>query len=104
MDAFQKNGYPRNFIIRHIPPSQPIKPKVPKESTKTIALPYIKDISEITTILFKPLGINVAHKRTKSLHSVLCQPKDSTTKKDKTNIVYKINCNNNSPSSSYPRT
>nr|CAH8850489.1 unnamed protein product [Trichobilharzia regenti] len=94
LNVFQKNGYPRNFIKRHIPPSQPIKPKAPKESTKKIALPYIKDISEITARLFKPLGIDVVHKPTKSLHSILCQPKDSTAKEEKTNIIYKINCNN----------
>nr|CAH8868154.1 unnamed protein product [Trichobilharzia regenti] len=94
MDVFQKNGYPRNFIKRHIPRSQPTKAKTTKESTKKIALRYIKDISEITTRLFKPLAIDVVHKPTKSLHSILCQPKDLTAKEDKTNIIYKINCNN----------
>ena len=54
----------------------------------------MKNISEITARMLKPLEIDVAHKPKRSLHSILRIPKDPTAKEDKMNIIYKINCIN----------
>ena len=89
----QKNGYPISFIKKyqsHTPSETNSGTKI----NKRITLPYIKGISETTTRLLKTFGIGVAHKPTKSLHSILCKPKDEMAKEDKTNIIYKINCTN----------
>ncbi|CAH8523810.1 unnamed protein product [Heterobilharzia americana] len=91
--TLKKNGYPRNFIRRCLYRASPTT-KSSTEINKRIVLPYIKNVSEITTRLLRPLEIAVAHEPTNSLQTLLCRPKDATSKEDKPNIIYKINRNN----------
>ncbi|CAH8628969.1 unnamed protein product [Heterobilharzia americana] len=93
MSTLKTNGYPRNFIRRCLSRASSTT-RSSTEINKRIVLPYIKDVSEITTRLLRPLGIGVAHKPTNSLQTLLYRPKDATSKEDKPNIIYKINCNN----------
>ena len=59
-----------------------------------IFLPYVKDISELTTRLLKPYGIQVAHKPTSTLRRLVSRPKRPTTSSDQTRVVYKVQCTN----------
>ena len=92
------NGYPRNFIRRslkkRIPNQQQnVQPQEEQNQiTKRIALPYIKNISELTARLLKPYGIMVAHKPYVTLRKLLSKSKDKIDLSKKTNVVYQVNC------------
>lgn len=54
--------------------------------------PYIKGISEKTARIFKNYNIQLCHKPTKTLRSVLCHMKDRREVEDQAGVVYKLNC------------
>ncbi|XP_059495631.1 uncharacterized protein LOC125446408 isoform X2 [Stegostoma tigrinum] len=90
--VFKKNGYPMNTVRRFLS-------NKPKQTDKTgpetiITLPYIKDISEMNARLLGPLGIMVAHKPTNTLKQQLMNLKDPIQTTSKTNVIYKIPCQN----------
>eukprot|EP00061_Rhincodon_typus_P015553 g43286.t1 len=51
---------------------------------------YIKNISELTTRLLRPLGIRVAHKPTSTLRQLLTRTKGPLPAMGRTNVIYKI--------------
>eukprot|EP00061_Rhincodon_typus_P018383 g47535.t1 len=57
-----------------------------------ITLPYIRNTSELTTRLLRPLGIRVAHKATSTLRQPLSRTKDPLPTIGRTNVMYKIPC------------
>ncbi|XP_072443082.1 uncharacterized protein [Chiloscyllium punctatum] len=55
-------------------------------------LPYIKNISELTARLLRPLGLITAHKPTATLQQQLTRTKGPIPSMGKTHVVYKIPC------------
>ncbi|CAH8479282.1 unnamed protein product [Dicrocoelium dendriticum] len=92
---FQRNSYPRSFILRCLMS----KSQSPPASTcaterRTIILPYIHGISEMAARLLMPHGITVAHEATETIRNKLFKVKDRLSKKETSGVVYKISCKN----------
>ena len=64
-EAFMKNGYPKNFILRCLA-SKPRR-NTQQLETKKQTLPYIENTSEMAARILLPLGITIAHKPTSTL-------------------------------------
>jgi hypothetical protein len=93
--TFQKNGYPKNFIKsiykrRH--KTQTTQTKTDEATTKRISLPYINQISEMTARILKKHNLDVAHKPVNKLKTLFNKHKDRPKPLDKTNVIYKIPC------------
>ena len=91
MKTFRRNGYPLNYVRRCIMGGRSRKAPSPQQS-KHLALPYIKNISELTARLLRPHGITIAHQPEATLRTIVSQPKPKTSVLEKTNVVYKISC------------
>ncbi|KER32502.1 hypothetical protein T265_01382 [Opisthorchis viverrini] len=89
---FQRNGYPRNFIWRSLRKCNSTNATT-RNTSKTITLPYIKNISEMTARILRQHAIKVAHRPTDTLRRVLSKPKGTFNAIEKTNVIYKIQCN-----------
>ncbi|XP_072430928.1 uncharacterized protein [Chiloscyllium punctatum] len=89
-NVFKKNGYSKNTVHRFFK-NKPRQADQTQPETLT-TLPYIKEVSKMTTRLLRPLGILVAHKPTNTLKQKLTNLKDPVQPKDKTNVIYKIPC------------
>ena len=91
------NGSPRNFVERC---SSAISKrntgmsctKSPDKKPMIAVLPYIKNVSEITSHLLSKHGILIAHKPSSTLRHSVSRPKDRIPNGEKTNVVYQINC------------
>ncbi|GAA55527.1 hypothetical protein CLF_108233 [Clonorchis sinensis] len=92
--VFQKNGYPRNFIKRSLKKKTTQQQQQREQATRRVVLPYIHNISELTTRLLAQKGIVVAHKPNATLRKLISRPKGSQDKTKRNNVVYQINCNN----------
>ena len=69
-------------------------PEEKKESTKkcSIALPYVKGLSEELSRVFRDYGCHTFHKPRNTIRQLLCAPKDPAKKEDMTGVVYWIKC------------
>ena len=63
-----------------------------EQSKRTVTLPYINGTSEMTSRLFRPCNIDVAHKPTHKLRSYFTKHKDKTTITETKNAIYMIPC------------
>ena len=94
--ALSKCGYPRWLLNMETQPNTvdntPETEK--KESTRkcSVALPYVKGLSEELRRVFRDYGCNAFHKPRNTLRQLLCAPKDPAKNEDKTGVVYMINC------------
>ncbi|KER20289.1 hypothetical protein T265_15354, partial [Opisthorchis viverrini] len=90
-ETFRNNGYPRNFIWRCLRDQHRADPSKQPEQRK-ITLPYIRNVAMIARHL-RQHGIAVAFKPTNMLRRALSKPKGSLDALRKTNVVYKLECN-----------
>ena len=61
----------------------------------TIAIPYVKGLSEQLARIYKAHGINTYHQPKNKIRSLLVHPKDKTPDENKCGIVYEITCDQN---------
>ncbi|KER33441.1 hypothetical protein T265_12626, partial [Opisthorchis viverrini] len=90
--VFQNNGYPRSFIKRNLKKTSQ-QQQEQEQATRRVALPYIKNISELATRLLAQKGIFVARKPSATPRKLICRPKDNRDKTKRNNVIYEINCN-----------
>ncbi|CAH8519448.1 unnamed protein product [Dicrocoelium dendriticum] len=73
--SFIRNGYPRSFIRRHL--NRRSKTTAPTPTTaKSIALPYIENVTEKTARLLKSRKLMIAHIPTATLKGILSRSKE----------------------------
>ncbi|XP_043480266.1 uncharacterized protein LOC122509970 [Leptopilina heterotoma] len=64
------------------------------EPSRTIVIPYVPDILKSTINLCKKLNISIVFSTLMKLHNnLLPSPKDRIPKFEKTNVIYKLSCN-----------
>lgn len=88
---FTANGYPKAFINASLRTHTPPK-REPILNKRRITIPYIQGASEATERIFKPFGIQVAHKPNKTLRSTLVRIKDPVEPLEQSGVVYAIPC------------
>lgn len=64
------------------------------DKTSFISLPYVNNASYDLGRLLRGVGLNVVYKITKKLNILIKRGKDVLQNNDKTNVVYKLNCQN----------
>jgi len=107
-----ENGYPLNLIFQKI--NERLKKLFNKKSTsnlnknitthstdtsdsvtkKYFIIPYIRNISEITTSLINKLIFTVRYRGLNKLDRIIKIHKDQTEHQYKNNVIYKIYCEN----------
>ena len=65
---------------------------VNRDKRMSIALPYVKGISEPLARTFRKYGITSYHKPFNTIRSTLVHPKDKPTKENTTGAIYQIKC------------
>ena len=65
-----------------------------EEIRMSINLPYVEGTSEKLRRILRSHKIRSTFYTEKTLHKLLCKPKDPVATEDKSNIVYKIDCSN----------
>ena len=93
MKTFRRNDYPLNFVRRCIMEERNRSAPIQGQSHH-LALPYIKNVSELTARLLRPHGITVAHQPEATLRRLASKPKSETSILEKANVVYRISCSN----------
>ena len=58
-----------------------------------LGLPYVQGTSEILARIIKSHGVNMYHKPTNTMSSMLAHPKDKTLKERQCGTIYHITCN-----------
>jgi len=92
----KQNAYPKTFLNdTKINSSDTVNPPATQiTNTKYISTPYIKGASEKTGRLLKQFGIKLSNKSRNTLGSKLSKLKDNIPSTSRTNLVYRIKCNN----------
>ena len=96
-------GYP-DWSINQVK-SQMLTPKTKKPTRKrlrqlsdepksTVVIPYVQDLSDAVSRVYKRHGIPTAMKPFQSIRSLLVHPKDKHRPQDISEFVYKIPCKN----------
>ena len=99
--VFLRNGYPKNFIHRTLKKAENHRNTNTRGDTtngqqaqmKTVTIPYIKTISEMTARLLRPQGIRVAHKPVATIRTLTSKPKTPIDPSEKHNVIYMVPCN-----------
>ncbi len=99
---FTANRYSNDFIRRHNrrhPQTRPMTTEDQRTATadgnptqKRHTIPYIRSVSEGTGRMLAKYGITVAHKQTKTPRSQLMLAKDPLKDEEKSDVVYRVNC------------
>ena len=63
-----------------------------RKNNISVAIPYIRGLSEKLTHIFREHGVNTYHKPFNTLRSILVHPKDKTDTLEKCGVIYKITC------------
>ena len=92
-NMFQKNEYTRNFIRRCLN-TRTRQPTEENGNNRGIVIPYIKNVSEVIARLFRPYGISIVHKLSRTIRSIFKNHKPLCSREDRTQIVYRVNCLN----------
>jgi hypothetical protein len=90
---FKANGYPIKFINSCLR-TKPILLNNSTVQQKWVTLPYIQNVSEAASRLFKEANLKVAHKPVKYLGSHLSRLKDPVDTMEKNNVIYSVPCLN----------
>ena len=101
--ALTRCGYP-DWSINQVK-SQMLIPKTKKTTRKrirqlsdepksTVVIPYVQDLSESVSRVYKRHGIPTAMRPFQSIRSLLVHPKDKHRPQDICECVYKIPCKN----------
>ncbi|BHF78339.1 hypothetical protein SprV_0602145200 [Sparganum proliferum] len=87
------NGYPRSFINkclfqRHTKTDGEAnqKPEVLR------VLPYMRNISEATERMLRPLNVGVGHRPEAIIRRLVMQPKGRLPPEDMSGVIYRVNC------------
>ena len=89
--VLRANGY-KEWAMK-IPkpkPKQPASEKQTQRGRPSVALPYIRGLSEKLTHIFRQHGVGTYHKPFNTLISLLVHLKDKTPTLNKCGVVYKI--------------
>ena len=96
------NNYPAKFITKHIKKrliylktknSTPdTQQKNIEKRNKLMVIPYYQHITPTINNCLRKLNVDVINKTTKKLDSFITLGKDKLDKLDRSNVVYKINC------------
>nr|VZI00047.1 unnamed protein product [Spirometra erinaceieuropaei] len=90
---FKANGYPRSFIRKCL--KKPHPERLDGEKPKFwLAIPYVKNVSEATARILKPLGVGLAHKPESTIRQQIMRPKDPLPVTEQSAVVYSIPCQN----------
>ncbi|BHF81751.1 hypothetical protein SprV_0802488500 [Sparganum proliferum] len=88
---FKANGYPKSFIRKYL--KKPYPERSDGENPKFwLAIPYVKNVSEATSRILKPLGIGVAHKPASTIRQQIIRPKDPLPVTEQSAVAYSIPC------------
>ncbi|BHF69763.1 hypothetical protein SprV_0301280900 [Sparganum proliferum] len=90
---FLVNGYPRSFVNkclfqRHTKTDGEAnqKPEVLR------VLPYMRNISEATERMLRPLNVGVGHRPEATIRRLVMQPKGRLPPEDMSGVIYRVNC------------
>nr|VZI44475.1 unnamed protein product [Spirometra erinaceieuropaei] len=94
---FRSNGYPVSFVKNYL--RRRAQTRGPSSDGETVTekflpLPYMQGTSELIARQLNHFGIRVSHKPASSLRTVLIRVKDSISKEEQTNVLYRIPCAN----------
>ena len=102
LDTLQINNYPVCFLTdclksvqqKHTQQQQHLQQQQQQDQSQGFTLlPYVSGTSEKIARVLKSYNVKVAHKPVRTISSILTKPKDKVPKADRTNVVYKIKCN-----------
>jgi hypothetical protein len=93
---FKQNEYPTKFIKKCLSIKKNntnyISPNGEREKSIYFRMPYIRNVSEATARILKPLNINIAHSPSQQISMCLSNSKDRQHELDKSKVVYSIPC------------
>ena len=96
--ALQRNGYPRDFIMKTIKQHNRRKERTTEvteaesKPNKKINVPYIQGASEQLRRTFNKYNIKTTFYTPTILRSLLSKPKDPIPKEDRNNVIYQLHC------------
>ena len=97
-NVLKDNGYPVSVIQRSRQMCDAEKDVSDKQETQSsngvVVLPYIGHLSEGIKRILSKLNIRTCFKPFKTLRQLLVHPKDHINLKDRTNVIYRIDCRN----------
>ncbi|BHF74578.1 hypothetical protein SprV_0501766400 [Sparganum proliferum] len=90
---FLANGYPRSFVNKCIYQRHT---RADRENTQRPAifrvLPYVRNVSEATERMLRPLSVGVGHRPEATIRRLLMQPKDRLPPADTSGVIYRVKC------------
>ncbi|BHF81222.1 hypothetical protein SprV_0702435200 [Sparganum proliferum] len=90
---FLANGYPRSFVNKCIYQRHT---RAERENTQRPAifrvLPYVRNVSEATERMLRPLSVGVGHRPEATIRRLLMQPKDRLPPADTSGVIYRVKC------------
>ena len=91
--ALRANNYPDwIFKIPHRKPRPLPDRETATKTTPSVALPYIRGLSEKLSTIFRDHGVSTYHKPINTIRSRLVHPKDKVPNNKKCGVIYKITC------------
>ena len=95
-EILKENGYPRKFLIKQHQNQEPSQPSTSDNlrQRRYVSVPYIKGTSERASRILKKFNIKLGSKPSNTLQNQLGNAKQKRNTKDKSNVVYEIDCEN----------
>nr|VZH93658.1 unnamed protein product [Spirometra erinaceieuropaei] len=90
---FLANGYPRSFVNKCLYQRHT---RADRENTQRPAtfrvLPYVRNVSEATERMLRPLSVGVGHRPEATIRRLLVQPKGRLPPADTSGVIYRVKC------------
>nr|VZI03782.1 unnamed protein product [Spirometra erinaceieuropaei] len=90
---FLANGYPRSFVNKCLYQRHT---RADRENTQRPAtfrvLPYVRNVSEATERMLRPLSVGVGHRPEATIRRLLMQPKGRLPPADTSGVIYRVKC------------
>ena len=93
-EILKENGYPRKFLIKQHQSQEPSQPSTSDNlrQRRYVSVPYIKGTYERASRILKKINIKLGSKPSNKLQNQLGNAKQKRNTKDKSNVVYEIDC------------
>ncbi|BHF83737.1 hypothetical protein SprV_0902688300 [Sparganum proliferum] len=90
---FLANGYPRSFVNKCLYRRHTKTDGEKKQGPEIFrVLPYVRNVSEATERMLRPLGVGVGHRPEATIRRLIMQPKDRLPPADTSGVIYRVKC------------
>ncbi|BHF75623.1 hypothetical protein SprV_0501871900 [Sparganum proliferum] len=90
---FLVNGYPRSFVNKCLLQRHTNTDGEANQKPEVLrVLPYMRNISEATERMLRPLNVGVGHRPEATIRRLVMQPKGRLPPEDMSGVIYRVNC------------